>query len=295
MKNLVMTIGVFDGVHRGHQKIFQKVAHCAKEHSGKSLAYTFDPHPARILVPESCPPMIMTQRQKRAAILANGIDRVVVQKFTPAFSRLSAQDFFDRILLRQIRPQEIFVGYNFTFGYHRGGTVETLEAMGKKAGIRVTVVEPFLWKEMLVSSTQIRSLLSKGQISQATELLGKPYRMTGKVVGGRGLGGKILGIPTANLRSENDLILPVGVYATLTILGKKSHPSVTNIGRNPTFGPRTLSIETHILNFQKKILGHQMEIEFVERIRDEIPFSSPRELSQQIQNDIHSTKKILKV
>lgn len=294
MKNPVMTIGVFDGVHRGHLEIFRKVCDRADQLSAPSLVYTFDPHPARILVPESSPPMIMTLRQKREAIFASGIKKIRVQKFTTHFAHTTARDFFDKILLRQIRPQEVFVGYNFTFGYHRTGTVETLEAMGKKSGVAVHIVEPYLWKEALVSSTQIRQLLSTGHIRQATELLGRPYRMEGRVVGGRGLGAKILGIPTANLKSESDLILPVGVYATTTLIGKNRFPSVTNIGHNPTFGPKEISIETHILNFRKKIVGKRIGINFVEKIRGEITFSSPQELTHRIRNDIHAAKKILK-
>ncbi|MBI4373771.1 MAG: hypothetical protein HY542_02735 [Deltaproteobacteria bacterium] len=166
--------------------------------------------------------------------------------------------------------------------------------MGKKAGIRVIVVEPFLWKETLVSSTQIRSLLSQGDVRKAATLLGRAYRMEGKVVKGRGIGKKILGIPTANLKTENDLILPLGVYAAMVSLGKGRYPGVTNIGHSPTFGPGHLSIETHLLDIQKKILGKRIEVEFVRRLRDEIPFSSPNELARQIQNDADAARKILK-
>lgn len=290
---VVATLGVFDGVHRGHQRIFHKVAHRAQILRGTGLVYTFDPHPVKILVPEACPPMLMTLGQRIAAIRAAGIDRVVVQKFTRRFSRMSPSAFFRQVIRKRLKVREIFVGYDFTFGFHRSGTVEHLEAMGQKAGIRVTVVEPTLWKERLVSSTQIRRLLSRGQVSAAEGLLGRPYALEGRVIKGRGIGGRELGIHTANLKSENEGILPTGVYATYTVVGKKRYASVTNIGPNPTFGPGPLSIETHLLNFRRPILGRRIRIEFVEKIREEITFASAAELAVQIRNDIRVARKCL--
>lgn len=285
-KKIVVTLGVFDGVHRGHQSIFQKVIRRAERLSGIGLAYTFDPHPAQVLAPESAPPMIMTLRQRIEAIRQSGIDRVVVQRFTRHFSKISPRQFFDQVLCRRLRASEIFVGYNFTFGHHRTGTTELLERLGKAHGIPVTIVDSFLWKETLVSSTQIRSLLSHGQVARARELLGHSYRMEGTVIRGRGVGGRLLATHTANLKSENERILPCGVYSTFTHVGRRRFPSVTNIGPNPTFGLREISIETHLLHFRRKILGQKIQIEFLEKIREEIAFQSTQDLAEQIQHDI---------
>lgn len=291
---VVATLGVFDGVHRGHQQIFHKVMRRAQILRGTGLVYTFDPHPVKILVPEACPPMLMTLSQRIAAIRAAGIDRVVVQKFTRRFSRMSPSAFFRQVIRKRLKVREIFVGYDFTFGFHRSGTAKHLEAMGQKAGVRVTVVEPTLWKERLVSSTQIRRLLSRGQVSAAEDLLGRPYALEGRVIKGRGIGGRELGIHTANLKSENEGILSTGVYATVTVVGKKRYASVTNIGPNPTFGPGPLSIETHLLNFRRPLLGRRIRVEFVEKIREEITFASAAKLAVQIRNDIRVARKCLK-
>lgn len=290
----VVTMGVFDGVHRGHRYIFKKVLRRARQLRATSIVYTFDPHPVKVLVPDACPPMIMTFTQKREQIKKLGMQKVVVQKFTRRFARLSPQQFFNRIIIHQLKARELFVGYDFTFGFHRSGTAELLESLGKKAGIRVTVVEPFLWKETLVSSTRIRQLLARGLLRPAQELIGSPYTMEGKVIRGRGIGKSQVGIHTANLRWENDLILPAGVYATYTLVKGKRHRSVTNIGPNPTFGVHPPSVETHLLNFNKNILGEKISIEFVEKIREEIAFASAKELAAQIQNDIKIAKKILR-
>ena len=291
---VVATLGVFDGVHRGHRHIFRRVVRRARRLAGTSLVYTFDPHPARVLVPQASPPMLMTLRQKREAIRGCGLDRVLVQRFTRSFARMPPDLFFDNIIRKRLKAREIFVGYDFTFGYHRSGTAERLETMGKKAGIRVTVVEPYLWRETLVSSTQIRQLLGRGRVRAARELLGRRYAVEGRVVKGRGIGGTELGIHTANLAPENEPILPTGVYASYTTVGSRRYASVTNIGPNPTFGPGPLSLETHLLHFNRSILGRRIRIEFEEKIREEIAFASARDLAAQIRNDIRTALKYLR-
>lgn len=290
----VVTLGVFDGVHRGHRSIFAQVVRRARRLRCSSLAYTFDPHPAAVLVPKACPPMIMTLQQRVEAIRKSGIRRVVVQRFTHRFARLSPENFFQRVLVQRLRAREIWVGYNFTFGFHRSGTVEQLEALGRRAGISVRVVEPFLWKESLVSSTQIRQLLGRGQVPPANDLLGHPYFIEGRVIRGRGIGGRELGLHTANLKTENEPILPTGVYASHARVGRRRFKSVTNIGPNPTFGPGPLSIETHLLGFSRSILGHRIRVEFVQKIREEITFASAEELAKQIQRDIRAARATLR-
>ncbi|MBI2499962.1 MAG: bifunctional riboflavin kinase/FAD synthetase [Deltaproteobacteria bacterium] len=291
-KNIV-TLGVFDGIHRGHQHLLQTVINRAKRRGAVPVVYTFNPHPAHILVPKACPPMIMTVRQRLDFLKKLGIKKVVVQKFTRRFARLSPESFFEKILQKKLRASEIVIGYNFTFGYHRRGTAELLEKMGEERGVTVTVAPPFLFGETLVSSTRIREFLRDSKIGEASDLLGHPYALTGTVVRGRGIGGKVLNLHTANLKPENDSILPIGVYATRTTINEKKFDSVTNIGPNPTFGEGPVSLETHLFHFSKNIVGKKIQVEFIKKIREEIRFPNPRELMAQIQKDIQTAKQCL--
>ncbi len=290
LKKSVVTLGVFDGVHRGHQEIFRQVVRRAKAIRGTSVVYTFDPHPVKVLAPDACPLMINTLAQRVELISSQGIQKVVVERFTRSFARQSPHDFFHRTLVRRLHPQEIFVGYDFTFGVHRSGTIEHLEGFGRETGIRVTIVPARFFGETLVSSSRIRQLLVQGDLPKAEELLGRPYFIEGKVVRGRGIGGKQLGLHTANLKTENDLILPAGVYSTTVILDGRRFKGVSNIGPNPTFGPGPLSIETHLFNFRKNIRGKKIRLEFLRKIREEITFATPADLARQIRNDIQSAK-----
>lgn len=290
----VVTIGVFDGVHRGHQHILKQVIQRARLIGARSLVYTFDPHPVKLLVPDACPPMITTQAQRVRLIRKTGIDAIVVQKFTHAFSQKTPEQFFKSVLLKQLRAAELFVGYDFTFGVRRSGTITHMEHFCREAGVRLSVVDRFLWKDTLVSSTHIRQLLSHAKVHPAADLMGRPYFMEGHVVRGRGIGGKSLGVHTANLQTDNDLLLPSGVYMTRTHVGGKCHRSLTNIGTNPTFGSGSLSIESHLLDFKKSILGRMIRIEFLKKLREEIVFASAEDLAQQIQNDIQTAKQYFK-
>ena len=290
---VVLTLGVFDGVHRGHQVLFKKVVRRARQLGGISVAYTFDPHPARLLAPESAPPMMMSLPQRIRAIQQCGVNRVVVQKFTRSFARLTPEQFFDRVIRRRLQASEVWVGYDFTFGHRRAGTVDRLESLGRAAGIRVRIVQPVLWRETLVSSTQIRRLLSQAKLQPAAQLLGKPYTLEGSVIRGRGIGKKILGIPTANLQPDTSPLLPEGVYATQTVVGHRHYRSVTNVGKNPTFGTGALSVESHLFRFHRSILHEKIQIEFVARIREEIKFSAPADLADQIHRDMETAQALL--
>jgi len=294
---VIMAMGVFDGVHRGHQFIFKKLVERARQTNSIPVAYTFDPHPVRVLAPHACPSrfMINTIQQRIALIAEQGVKQIIVEHFTHAFAQQTPEEFFKKIIVKKIKAREIFVGYNFTFGVHRSGTVQHLETFGQATGIRVTIAKPFLSQETLTSSTQVRQMLTHGDLPAAKELLGHSYFMEGKVVQGRGVGGT-LGIHTANMKSENELLLPWGVYATQTILGGKKHGSVTNIGPNPTFGKLPVSIETHIFDYSgdKRKSPQKIRVEFLKKIRDEIKFSSPQKLISQIHHDIQTAKKILK-
>ncbi len=285
-RNTAVTIGVFDGVHRGHQHIFKKLVEAARRQNGMSLIYTFHPHPARVLVPDACPFMLNTLEQKLALLKAMGVDAVVVEPFTRAYARQTPEKFFKKIIVGRLGTKSLWVGYDFTFGVHRSGTLSVLKELAQASDVNINVIKPYLLKETIVSSTQIRQRLASGQAEAANDLLGHPYFMEGLVVQGRGVGGN-LGIHTANLQPDNDLILPTGVYITRTeVLGRK-YQSVTNIGPNPTFGPAPISIETHLLHFDRTIAKKKIRVEFLKKLREEITFPSAKELTVQIQNDIH--------
>ncbi|HEX5038481.1 MAG TPA: bifunctional riboflavin kinase/FAD synthetase [bacterium] len=288
----IIALGVFDGVHRGHREIFRQVAARAEAAGGTSVVYTFDPHPVTVLAPSSAPKMINTVRQRVELIEACGIGKVVVQKFTKAFSQQTPEQFFRRVIVQKLKARELFAGYNFTFGVKRSGTSETLEALGRASGVRVHIVRPFLWKGTLVSSTQARQFIAAGDLARAEDLLARPYFIEGKVVRGRGIGGKELGIHTANLAPENDAILPTGVYVTYAVIGKKRLKSVTNIGPNPTFGAGPVTVETHVLEgFKRNILGRRLRVEFLQKIREEIRFATAADLAAQIRSDIKTAER----
>jgi len=293
IKKSIVALGVFDGVHRGHREIFRQVIARAKAVRGTSVVYTFEPHPVTVVAPSSAPKMINTIRQRVALIKGCGINRVVVQKFTKEFSQQTPEQFFERVIVKRLKARALFAGYNFTFGVRRSGTAETLEALARRVGIDVHIVSPFLKGETLVSSTQVRQFLASGDLPRAEELLARPYFIEGVVVRGRGIGGKELGLHTANLDSENDAILPTGVYVSFATAGGRRFRSVTNIGPNPTFCSGPVSVETHILEgFRRNIVGRRLRVEFLRKIREEIRFASPADLASQIRRDIATAKKI---
>ncbi|MDO8462594.1 MAG: bifunctional riboflavin kinase/FAD synthetase [Deltaproteobacteria bacterium] len=300
-KNGIVTLGVFDGVHRGHQKILKNVLKKARAADTHSIVYTFDPHPARVLAPTAPLLLINTLTQRLELIKSCGLDLVIVEPFTREFARLSATDFFEKVLIKRLSAREIIVGYDFTFGSKREGTVEKLETLGKKHKIPVTIIpairsnngDTVFDKGLLISSTQIRNFVACGRVREAAKLLGRNHFIDGIVIHGRGLGQK-LGIETANLKSENELIPAVGVYSSTTTLGKKKIQSVTNIGKNPTFGGKTISIETHLLGFKGDLYGKKLRVEFINRIRDEMRFENAQALKRQIRNDIKIAKKEFK-
>ncbi len=291
----IIAMGVFDGVHQGHRHIFKKIIQRSKKIRAQTVAYTFEPHPVRVLAPHACPQMINTIPQRIELICDTGMDRVVVEKFTKTFAKQTPQQFVKNVILKKLKPSEIFVGYNFTFGIKRSGTAEDLQKLCAQHQIQVHIVTPYYSGETLVSSTQVRHFLNQGDLARANHLLERPYFLDGSIVKGKGIGAKLLGIPTANLKTFQDHLLPMGVYITKIRIGKKTYSSVTNIGHNPTFQkkgkPPVVTIETHIFNFNKNIVGRNIRLFFFKKIRDEKKFSSPQELIQQIHEDIKQAKK----
>jgi len=290
--NPVLTIGNFDGVHKGHLALFDMVKERARSIGGQSALMTFDPHPIKVMKPGNGPPLITLTQQKLELIEDADIDVIFCIPFTKEFASISASEFVQNILVDRIGVREIVVGYDYTFGQGRKGDIGLLQEMGGTLGFMVHVVEPVHVGDKLVSSTSIRKLVQDGNLSEAKQLLGRDYQILGTVVRGKDRGGRLLGFPTANLELIDELVPKVGVYAVKIAVGDQSLDGVTNIGYNPTFGKGPFSVETHILDFKEDLLGRSIRVKFVERLRDERPFGSVKDLSDQIGRDVLSARKL---
>ncbi len=290
----VITIGNFDGVHIGHQEIFRKVKERAKRKGGKAVVFTFKPHPLKLLRPDRCP-LLITPYAKRIRLIEHfGMDAVIVARFTREFASLSPERFFLDILKGIFNVHSIFIGYDFSFGKDREGSVEKLKDLGRKNDVDVNIVGPVRLRGKPVSSTKIRELVARGEMRMAREFLGRYFFLSGTVIEGHKRGQK-LGFPTANIGTGHELFPRKGVYATFLFYRGKRYRAVTNVGINPTFSNGALSVETFVLNFNIPLYGEEISVSFVHRLRDEIFFSSVRALTKQIEKDIQAAVKILKV
>jgi riboflavin kinase/FMN adenylyltransferase len=288
--NSVVTIGNFDGVHRAHQKIFKKIIERARDLHGTSVAITFEPHPIKVMFPTKAKPLITLLEQKKELIINQGIDLLLIIGFTEEFAAISAGDFVKDILVDKLGVKEIVVGYDYAFGHNRQGNVEVLREMGSLFNFNVQQVDPVYVENVLVSSTSIRNLVMEGNFVGAKKLLGRNYQIRGKVIRGMNRGGSLLGYPTANLRLTDELIPKEGVYIVLIDIGGKTYQGLTNIGYNPTFKDKTLSVETYIFNLSAYIVNQKIKVNFLSRLRDEITFASSKELSQQIDQDVNQAR-----
>lgn len=292
--NTVLTIGNFDGVHLGHQKILLKVAEKAKELKGISMAMTFEPHPMKVLAPER-ELRILTPFEEKAKLIADlGIDVLLCIDFNKEFANLLPDEFIEYFIVRKIHAQEIIVGTNYVFGKHKKGTIELLRRRGKRYGFRVKVIRHARINSDIVSSSKIRGLLSKGAAFDVSTFLGRAYSIEGMVIKGKGRGKAILNIPTANITTPVEIAPRKGVYAVRVGYNSTVLEGVANIGTNPTFGNSGMSYEVHLFNFHGDLLGKKLRIYFIKRIRDELPFPDPASLEQQIRSDIETAKEILK-
>ncbi|MBN1227004.1 MAG: bifunctional riboflavin kinase/FAD synthetase [Deltaproteobacteria bacterium] len=294
IKNPVVTIGNFDGVHKGHQTIFKKVIKHARDIKGTAGVITFDPHPIKITAPDSARPLITPLDQKRELILNQGIELFVIINFSYEFSTISATEFIKDVLVTRLGIKEIIVGYDYVFGRHRKGGIELLKRMGKEFDFSVYQIKPVYVGKTLVSSTLIRTLVENGDITEAKRLLGRSYQIRGKVIKGMNRGGPILGYPTANLMLSDELVPKKGVYIVTVGIDGKTFQGLTNIGYNPTFTNNELSVETYIFDFSENILGKDIRLNFLSRLRDEITFTNASDLSQQIDQDVEIAKRFFK-
>lgn len=293
LTNPVLTIGNFDGVHRGHLALFQKVKARAAAIGGQSAVMTFDPHPLRVMKPGNGPPLITSTEQKLKLVEQAGIEVIFCVPFNKAFAAISAEDFVKDILVGRVGIREIVVGYDYSFGHNRRGNIDMLREMGKDLGFLVHTVEPIRIQDTLVSSTMIRRLVQEGDLTTTRGLLGRHYQISGTVVKGKNRGGRLLGFPTANLRPVDALMPKRGVYAVTVRVDDRLHDGVTNIGYNPTFGDTPLSVETHLLDFSEDLLGKTIRVNFIHRLRDEKTYPNVETLSAQIARDIIEARRIL--
>ena len=290
----VLALGNFDGLHRGHLKILERVKRGAIERGGTPMAMTFDPHPPRVVRPDKAPPLLMTKEQRLEALHQAGLSCVAVVRFTRELSHWDPETFVRTVLVEWLRVSEVWVGANFLFGHERSGNFTSLRTLGQRYGFRTEKIDPVRYKEFVVSSTRIRRLVAEGRMDEAAALLGHAYSVDGRIVEGRRRGREI-GFPTANLTSANELIPPHGVYATTLLVDGLVHAAVTNIGVNPTFGDRTeTSIETHVLQYDGDLYGRDVRLGFVQRLRDERRFADADGLKAQIEADRRRAERLFR-
>lgn len=286
----VLALGNFDGCHRGHLKVMERVCRRAADVERTSALLTFDPHPTRIVRPDKAPRLLMTKSHKLTYVADAGLDGAAVVRFTPEVSRWSPEEFVTAVLFEWLHVSEVWVGSNFLFGRDRSGNVSKLKSLGGRFGFRVEKIEPVRYKEFVVSSTRIRRLIAEGHVDEAGVLLGHHYTIEGEVVAGSGRG-RPQGYPTANLRTENEAIPPNGVYATTTTIDGAIHASVTNIGVRPTFETqKDRVIETHLLDFDRDLYGMRVKLAFVQHLRSEITFAGSDALKTQIAADCDAVR-----
>lgn len=288
----VLALGNFDGLHRGHQKIIERVRRSAADRNGAALVLTFDPHPPRVVRPDKAPPLLMTMPQKLDGLSRAGLTGTAVVRFTEAFSQWSPDAFVRQVLVEWLRVSEVWVGADFLFGHERAGTFSVLRALGAQYGFRAEKIDPVRYKEFVVSSTRIRRLVAEGRVDEAGALLGHHYAIGGTVVHGAARG-RLLGFPTANLSTDNELVPPTGVYATAAEIGGTRWPAVTNIGVRPTFeSAGAVTVETHVLGLDADVYGAPLSLSFIQRLRDERRFPDVDALKEQIQADVRRARRL---
>ena len=294
-KNPVLTIGNFDGVHVGHQRIFQLLRDKALEIGGESVVYTFEPHPVEVLAPKRKPPIITPLPEKLRLIEDQGIDVVICATFSWEFASQTPEEFVRKVLYDQIQIRQLFVGHDFTFGKGGGGDISLLKQFGRKWGFNVEVIEAVRVEGKVVSSSLIREVILKGEMAEAAKLLGRHYLLSGQVIHGTGRGSRQIGFPTANLNVAAELFPKPGIYAVWALHQGRRYPAVANLGWKPTFQDQQFSVEVHILHFDQAIYGQSLQVEFVERLRDEVTFRNAEELGIQIRRDIEQAQMILQM
>ena len=291
----VLTIGNYDGVHLGHQKIFSAVLSRARELKGTAMVMTFDPHPMKVLAPEKDIKLLITPDEKARLMEAMGIDVLLLIPFTKEFAGMLPDIFIDEVLVKAINVSEIIVGSNYTFGRHKQGTVDLLRRRGKKYGFSVQAMREVRVLGNIVSSSSIRSHLLKGAVNEVSTFLGRAYMIDGTVIRGKGRGQSLLRIPTANITTPVEISPKAGVYAVRARFNGAIYEGVANIGKNPTFGNTDVSYEVHLFDYSGDLLGQHLRIYFIDRLRGERTFPDAASLEKQIRDDMVSAREILQI
>jgi riboflavin kinase/FMN adenylyltransferase len=289
----VVTVGVFDGLHRAHKQVVQSTVQIARRLKGTSLVITFDPDPQLILDPAHAQPVLMPLEARLVHLRALGVDWVWVIPFTKRFARVTAEQFIRRILIHRLHAAALVVGETFVFGRNRGGDMDVLRALGPPHGMRVVPVRQMRREGAPISSSRIRGLIARGQLALARGLLGRAPELYGTVVHGAGRG-RQLGFPTANIRLVSQVLPPRGVYAVVaqSLDHRQGWRGVMNLGVRPTFGPGPLVCEVHLLGFSGRLLGRNVSVSLLARLRNERCFPNPLALSRQLRRDLNRARDI---
>jgi riboflavin kinase / FMN adenylyltransferase len=282
-KPTAVTIGNFDGVHVGHQRILWEVTESARSANAMSAVLTFYPHPTRILRPDATPGLLETLPQRLAEFEKLGIDAALVLKFDNELAKESAETFARSYLVEALRARSVLVGANFRFGHKQAGDVKLLTELGREGGFVVQVIEPVVLDGVVVSSSAIRNALREGRVEEAARMLGSPFALEGNIQGGTGLGRQLV-VPKQETLPKN------GVYATEAVVGGKSYKAVTNVGVRPTFDGQRLAIESHLFDFSEALTSGAMTVKFLARLRDEQKFFGPDALRAQVLKDMEEAK-----
>jgi riboflavin kinase/FMN adenylyltransferase len=291
-KDTVLTLGNFDGLHLGHQRILKAVSRRASELGLKSVVYTFDPHPLKVVAPEKSPPLIMTLPEKIRLIEGFEIDYLVVADFTKKLAQKDPREFVSEVLVDALSVKEVIVGHDYAFGKGKRGTISELKRLGVEFGFKTEVIEAYKLGGHIVSSSRVRREIKAGRPGAAKRLLGRGFSVTGKVIRGKDIG-RALGFPTANIAPKTELRPAEGVYAVRAEIDNKNYNGVANIGRAPTFGAKELTIEVHLFRLNADLYNKPMTVEFVRRLRDEKTFKNKEALTTQIKKDIARAKRLL--
>jgi riboflavin kinase/FMN adenylyltransferase len=291
LRHGAVTIGNFDGVHRGHARLVERLLAKAREVGGPAIVFTFDPHPVRLLRPESTPPPLTWTDRKAQLLDELGVTAVIAYPTDEALLALTPEAFFQRIIQDRLAAKAMVEGPNFFFGHNRAGNIDTLGTLCKAAGISLEIVPPVRVGSDFVSSSRVRQAVAAGDVDLARQLLTRPYRIRGMVTHGAARGAKI-GFPTANIEAIDTLLPAQGVYAARAFVPAGNWAAAVNIGPNPTFGEQALKVEAHLIGFDGSLYGQPLELEFLSRLRSIQPFESVQALKAQLARDVAAAQRI---
>ena len=291
---VVLAVGSFDGVHRGHQAVMSRAVSAAREMRGEAWALTLDPHPLKILKPEAAPPLITSTEHKIRLVEALGVDGCVIMPFTAAVAAEEPADFLGRLKAEAPSLCELVVGDNWTFGRHAKGDVALAQKLGPSIGFAVTVMDPVIWKGSPISSTRVRRAVAQGHLEEAEHMMGRPFSILGTVVSGKHVGTQ-LGYPTANLDPHNEVRPPSGIYAVRVDVGGRLYDGAAFLAEtaDAKSTPSGFVVEVHIMDFEADVYGRDLEMLFVRRIREVRPFPTRQALKAQIGRDVEEARRIL--